>query len=252
MKSLRFGFIVLILVGFTSFSWGQRAHNKMRYKENSSTMFKGLPNLLNYDNKLLHFGFLIGYNQFNFSVKPYSDLSALDSVMSVTTVPLSGFDLAIITDLRLGKFFNLRFIPGLSFGDRIVEYTLDYGGELLATNKRIETIYLNMPLLIKFKSTRMHNVRIYALGGAQYTFDLVSNQKKSAKRNSEDIVKIQKHDVQAIAGFGFDFYMERFKFSTEFKMSFGLRDVLVRENNPYAQSIQSLNSKVIMISFLFE
>src|SRR5574344_22715 len=252
INTLKYLFISILLIPTFCF-----AQNKMRYQQKrpqtSQNLFKGLPNLQNYDNKLVHFGFLIGYNSFNFTIKPQSDLSKTDSIMSVTTTPLSGFDLAIVSDLRMGEYLNLRFIPGLSFGDRNIQYSVNYGDtSKITTDKRIETIYLNLPLFIKLKSSRMHNVRIYALGGIQYTFDLISNEKKQTQNKAQDIVKIQRHDVQAIAGFGFDFYMERFKFSTEFKMSFGLRDILVREANPYANSIKSLNSQVIMISFLFE
>lgn len=254
---MNFKFCKFFLISLIFIQVSGIAQNKMRYQQtrpqSRSSIFKGLPNLQKYDDKLLHFGFLIGYNSFNFTIKPEADLSNLDSIMSVTTTPLSGFDLAIVSDLRMGKYLNLRFIPGLSFGDRNIEYTVNYGDSaVIATNKRIETIYLNLPLFIKLKSSRMHNVRVYALGGIQYTFDLISNEKKQTQNQTQEIVKIHRHDVQALAGFGFDFYMERFKFSTEFKMSFGLRDILVRESNPYANSIKALNSRVIMISFLFE
>ena len=51
----------------------------------------GVPNLMRYDNKLFHFGFLLGYNQFDFSIRSKADLSEYDSLMVVNTAAMSGF-----------------------------------------------------------------------------------------------------------------------------------------------------------------
>lgn len=213
----------------------------------------GIPNLQKYDKQLLHFGFLVGYNQFDFLIKAESDLSKYDSLMVINTTALSGFNLGIVTNLRMGKYFDLRLIPGLSFGDRIVNYTIKYdNGEQLINKKNIESVYLDIPLLIKFKSSRMHNVRAYVIAGAQYSLDLISAAKKKHAKNNDIVLKLYPNDVQAQVGVGFDFYCTYFKFSTELKMSFGLVNLLVKENNAYAESVTSLKSKLLQISFMFE
>ena len=213
----------------------------------------GVPNLMKYDNQLLHFGFLIGYNQFNFTIDPKSDLAQFDSLMVVNTSPLSGFNLGIITNLRMGKYFDLRFIPGLSFGDRIVNYTIKYKNSTrLVTRKNIESVYLDLPLLVKFKSSRMHNVRAYVITGVQYSVDLISAAKKKNRTTNEIVLKLYPNDFQSQIGVGADFYLTYFKFSTELKMSFGLNDLLVKENNLFASSVNSLKSKILQISFMFE
>lgn len=213
----------------------------------------GVPNLLKYDKQLLHFGFLIGYNQFDFQINPKSDLSEYDSLMIINTAALSGFNLGIVTNLRLGKYFDLRFIPGLSFGDRIVNYTIQYPNNVqLVTRKNIESVYLDLPLLVKFKSSRMHNVRAYVVTGMQYSLDLISAAKKKSKSKNEIVLKLYPSDFQAQVGVGVDFYLTYFKFSTELKMSFGINNLLVKEENLYSHSIHSLKSKILQISFLFE
>lgn len=213
----------------------------------------GIPNLMKYDEQVIHFGFLIGYNQFNFSIDPKSDLAQFDSLMVVNTSALSGFNLGIITNLRIGKYFDLRFIPGLAFGDRIVNYTIKYqNSSRLVTHKNIESVYLDLPLLVKFKSSRMHNVRAYVVTGVQYSVDLISAAKKKNYTNNEIVLKLYPNDFQAQIGVGADFYLTYFKFSTELKMSFGLNDLLVKENNLFANSVNSLRSKILQISFMFE
>jgi hypothetical protein len=213
----------------------------------------GVPNLLKYDKQRFHFGFMIGFNSFDFSISTKANLAEYDSLMQIYTDPLSGFNLGIVTNMRLGEYFDLRFIPGLAFGDRALKYTIKYSnGEEYDTYKNIESVYLDFPLLVKFKSSRMHNVRAYVIGGAQYSRDLISNARKQASNPRETYLKIYPDDFQAQAGVGFDFYMTYFKFSTEFKMSFGLNSILKKENNIYATSVTGLRTRIIQISFLFE
>ena len=213
----------------------------------------GVPNLQKYDNQLFHFGFLLAYNQFDFDIRSKSDLSEYDSLMVINTAAMSGFNLGIVTNLRLGKYFDLRFIPGLSFGDRVVNYTIRYPDQSrLITKKNIESVYLDLPLLLKFKSSRMHNVRAYVIAGAQYSLDLISAAKKQNNNPREIMLKLYPNDVQAQVGVGVDFYCRFFKFTTEFKMSFGLINLLVKEDNIYATSVQSLRSKMMQVSFIFE
>ncbi len=214
----------------------------------------GVPNLLKYDKKPFHFGFMLGYNQFNYKIASDHDLSEYDSLKSITTQSLSGFSLGIVTNLRLGKYFDLRFIPGLSFGDRYVNYSILYStGNKVVTQKNLESVYLDLPVLVKYKSSRMlNNIRAYVIAGGQYSFDMISAKKKKQNANQEIVLKLNPHDFQAQVGVGLDFYCTYFKFTTEFKMSFGLFDMLYHENNIYAKSVTSLRSQVMQISFIFE
>ena len=229
--------LLLIVISLTSF--GQKRF--------------GVPNLIKYDRQRFHFGFMIGLNNFDFSIRSKPDLAEYDSLMKIESKGLTGFNLGIVTNMRLGEYFDLRFIPGLAFGDRQLNYYVRYfDGTEFYTNKYVESVYLDFPLMVKFKSSRMHNVRVYVVGGAQYSRDLISNARKQASNPREVYVKIFPNDFQAQVGFGFDFYMTYFKFSTEFKMSFGMKNLLKTEPNMYATSVTSLKSRLVQISFLFE
>jgi len=214
----------------------------------------GVPNLVKYDKRRFHFGFTLGYNNFDYSISSKPDLAEYDSLMMIHTRPMSGFSLGIVTDLSLGKYFDLRFIPGLSFGDRYIDYTIRYAdGSELVTGKNLQSVYLDLPILFKYKSSRMlNNIRAYVIAGGQYTFDMISAKKKKAPENGEVVLKLNPHDVQAQVGVGLDFYCTYFKFTTEFKMSFGLLNMLVPENNMYATSVTGLYAKNMQISFIFE
>lgn len=186
-------------------------------------------------------------------VKPETDLAPFDSLMVVESSQMSGFNLGVITDLRLNNNFNLRFIPSLSFGDRVLHYTIKFQDTVFYdVDKKIESTYIDFPLYVKFKSSRMNNVRLYIIGGIQYSIDLASQAKKKQLDRDEIYVKLYRQDYSFHAGVGADFYLTYFKFSTELKMGYGFRDLIVREGNLYSNSIERLNSKILQISFLFE
>ena len=211
------------------------------------------PNLVSYDKKKFHFGFMLGYNMANFAIKPKTNLNEFDSLMIIETTPMSGFNIGIVSDLHLGKHFNLRFIPEISLLDRIVTYNIRYDNKnIYKVNKKIESVSLDFPLLLKFKSIRMQNVRFYVIGGAQYSLDLASQARKQSQNSNVTQLKLLRHDLQTQVGVGVDMYMNLFKFAIEFKMSYGMLNLLKNEDNLYTNSIDHLNSKIFHLSFLFE
>lgn len=261
MKSVRL-IIVSLLFCYLSFSG----------KGYGQTLW--ILNMPMYDQEsVFHFGFVLGANLSYVTIRPIADLTShnFDStfipdilplpdsakVLSITGNAAPGFVISIVSNMRLGNNFDLRFIPSLTFGDRDLVYTIrTYRKEsesLLVISKKIPSTYVNFPLELKFKSDRYNNFRAYLMGGAQYTLDLASQAKKREQRNSDQkIVKFNRDDVYLEAGVGFDFYNEWFKLGLEFKMMYGLFDQLKREHNLYTNSIQSLKSKIFQFSITFE
>lgn len=260
MKILRtFTTVILLLLLFnTEGSYGQR----MR-----------LLNMETYDQDMFHFGFVLGANQCFLTVRPIPDLSSrvFDStyipdilplpdsarIMSVYSTPALGFVISIVSNMRIGDHFDLRFIPSLSFGDRNIIYNLQtyWRNDTFTLNitKKVPSTYINFPIEFRYKSLRYNNFRTYLMAGAQYTLDLASQAKKREQKNADQkIVKFNANDVYAEAGVGFEFYNEWFKFGIELKMMYGLMDVLKREHNIYTDGIESLKSKIFQVSFTFE
>jgi len=260
MLRIRYFLIVLTLICFSSRAFSQSLK---------------VPNLANYDKSPYHFGFLLGVNQMFFTVNTYPGYQNImyynnDSVQSipdqscdsanlynVEPKPALGFVIGIIGNLRLGDHFDFRFTPSLTFGERDLVYTLksynDYSPdpEILVVTKNIQSTFVDFPLMIKYKGNRIQNVRPYIMAGAKYSIDLASNAKKKAE-NSAAHVFINRKDVYAIGGFGFDFYTAYFKFGTEISMSYGLFDILKHDNTIYTQAIERMSSRIFQISFTFE
>ena len=210
-----------------------------------------IENLPGYDYKKYHFGFVLGLNKMDFAIKPKEDFKAFDSLFVLQSRPQWGFDIGIVSNLRLSQYLDLRFIPTLSFGDRNLNYKLAFKDSVVFDDvKKVESTLLEFPLLFKYKSARITNVRAYVIGGAKYTIDLASKQGK--KNQGDVLVKLRKNDFAFEVGVGFDFYLEYFKFATELKMAYGIKDLLIRDQTIYTDPISRLSSKTLMISFLFE
>lgn len=208
-------------------------------------------NLENYDQRRIHFGFLIAANIADFRIK-YNPKYGTDSVISVLSKRESGFNLGIVTDLRLAEHFNLRFIPTLSFSTRILQYQIIENKELKVLEKPVESIYMDMPLLFKFKSDRVGNFRAYLIAGGRYSIDMASEKDINSNLISDILVKVDKSDFMIEFGIGFDLYLTYFKLSPEIKYSFGLKNILVQEQNALTSPLNSLTSRILQISFNLE
>ena len=205
-------------------------------------------NMPNYDQKRYHFGISLAYNMSDFKVTHSESFIGHDSILVAESKKGPGFNLGIIADVPFGKFFDVRFIPTLAFAEKGLDYTMKKDFEKV--NKNIESVYLDFPLLLKFKSERVGNFRAYVIGGAEYFIDMASNAKA---RKSEDKVKVAKNDYAYDYGAGVDIYFPMFKLSLEIKMAHGISNVLVADDKLiYADVLQSLHSRTYLFSVHFE
>ena len=211
---------------------------------------------LNYskeDNKILHWGFSVGLNSMDYGIKrtlnSYS--TPVDTgifVPDVSTVFPPGFQVQIVSDLKLGPNLNLRFLPGISFGQRALSfYRLSDGTKDLNIN--IGSAFLDFPLSLKYRSERLNNYRPYLIGGVNYRYDMSS-------RNDERVyINIKPGDLYVEFGIGVDWYLPFFKLSTELKAGVGLTNLVTFEtvDKPqYQNSIDGIRSYIIGLSFHFE
>lgn len=209
-------------------------------------------NLPTYYKQRLHFGFTIGVNRANFIIHPVSHFERFDSLKSVESVPKFGFNLGIVSELMLHKYITLRFIPNLSFAERNLQYSFE-GFDTIVRKKSIESTFLNFPLNLKLRSKRVNNFGAYIIAGGSYSLDLASKRKVvNSEDPNEQIVKLKRDDFGYEVGAGAEFYLEYFKFAIEGKLSIGTKNLLIKDNTIYSNSIDKLNSKVFLISITFE
>lgn len=205
-----------------------------------------------YDEKLLHFGFSMGFNAMDFNITPSKNYQDTTSLYPDVTRLYPGINIQIVTDLKIAKYFDIRFLPGVSFGQRTVNYYLNKVPDPIP--QKLESSFLEFPLLLKFKGARLNNVRPYVIGGINYRYDLAG--KKEYDEAKSVYIRLKRPDLYYEFGAGFDFYLTYFKLSVELKMSNGIGDVLVKEPAPrypqYYNAIEKLKSQIWILAFHFE
>ena len=208
-------------------------------------------NLPNYEKEALHFGFNLGVNNTNFIVYPRT---LDDSIYIVESTPQTGFNLGIISDLRVHDYVTLRFVPNLSFAQRNLDYSIHQKKGVGVYTKKVESTFLNFPIDLKVRSARLNNGAAYVLAGAAYTIDLASQKyvDNTSLTLTEQVIKLRKDDIALEAGVGVEFYLPYFKFALEGKLSLGIRNLLINDNTIFSNSIEKLNSKVFLLSITFE
>lgn len=214
-------------------------------------------NYRKFDKKLIHFGFMLGVNTADFSTRYKPNMLSEYNTYSIENESQPGFQLGIISSLKIGTpLIRLRFIPSLSFQERVLNYSFyeenDEGElELESDEERVGSTNLDFPLLFKFRTKRYNNFAAYAILGAQYTLDLQS-QEESAQKFADPFIKIKRDDIQGQVGAGFDFFLPFFKFGIELKLSHGLINGFIQDGTRLSKPIDALYNRVWWFSLTFE
>ncbi len=207
------------------------------------------------DNKPVHWGFTFGVNKTDFSIFKNQNLFDNDSIniYGIESNSMPGFFLGPVFNVRLGKFFDLRFLIDISFTQRNFTYYLasstDSSASLSTEQIKIPSSFIEFPILLKYKGARINNFRPYVILGTSGKYDLASLRKINV---DEAHLKIAPFDMYLEVGPGFDFYFPYFKFSVELKYSNGFFNLLEDDNSIYSQPIDALKSHSFMLSFHFE
>ncbi|MBP8822360.1 MAG: PorT family protein [Flavobacteriales bacterium] len=210
-------------------------------------------NLPNFDLRRFHFGFLLSYNTSDLfmTMKPSSPFT--DSLLAVDHVKQPGFNLGIVASLNMSDNLSLRFLPTLSFQDRILKYAfLKPDGKTANFQKPIESTYLEFPLLLKFRSDRINNFAVYLIGGGKFGIDMASKKDVDNALDEDVVVKLAKYDYSAEVGGGMDMFLPYFKFGIELKTGIGIPNLLVDDGTRFSSPLQSLRSKTYVLTFTFE
>ncbi len=200
----------------------------------------------NWDKQKVFWGYYLGLNNKDLKIT-YNNPNAFVNVTSS-----GGFEVGLIGDLRLHKNINLRLEPGLSSNTKTLEFTHIEGGE----NVRIREIngtYLRIPLLFKFSTDRLNNIRPYVVGGVSYDYNFSSNQDNPFD-NLDGEFRMKKNNFMYEIGIGVDLYLPFFIFSPSIRGVFAINDELVRDadtDSLWTGSIDYLGTRGVFIKFAF-
>ncbi len=213
-------------------------------------------NYRRFDEKLIHFGFMLGGNTADFMMFPVADSYQKFGLKSIVNNAGPGGQIGIVSTLKVGTpVVRLRFIPTLSFQERIIKYQFEGDtpsqDDDFFNEERLNSTNLDFPLMFQFRTLRLNNFAAYGLLGGQYTLDLQSQQDAS-QDFLDPFLKIKKHDFQGQIGGGIEFFAPYFKFGMEIKYSHGFRNVFIQDDTFISQPIDRLYNRVWWFSLIFE
>lgn len=206
-----------------------------------------LMNMTDHDDKRYYFGLTFGANVSQYRLKLEQNFVNSDSFRRITPIWSPGFNLGLMANMRLSNFIDVRLVPSLSFAEKKLKFNMSPD---TTSTRSVESIYLHIPLQLKFKSNRLNNFRFYGMLGGKFDYDMSSNARS---RRADEWLKVSPIDLGYEIGFGFEFYNPNFIFSPEIKLSQGLMNQLYKSPDiPLSNAINSLNARSIVISIHLE
>lgn len=206
-------------------------------------------NYRDFQQKPYYFGITLGINNSNYRIYHSKNFIRNDSFARAESVTGPGFNLGIVSNLKVGEYFDLRFLPTLSFTEHTIRYSpVGERGRIL--NRPIQSVLVEVPFHVRYKSAVYHDFRLFIIGGVKYSFDVASD---SRTRQAAGLVRIAPTDFSVEYGAGIQFFFPYFIFSPELKISQGLNNVLIY-NNRLEQStvLEKVLSRTFTISLHFE
>jgi len=226
-KATLIGFSIAFLLGFSALGQGKKyiqVHDEF------------------YDEKPLHFGFMFGLTSSNYFANGFPSKLVND----VTGEPLTlssprtvGFQIGGIVNYALSKHVEVKSGLNIALYDRQIQFANE---DLISR----ESTWLEIPLLLKFRSVRRQNHRMYLISGVK--LGLEANVKK---KNTS--VTANTSELSLEYGIGFERFYRFFKFSPEIRISHGINNLFVPPGtaNSYSK-LSQLNSHTISLIFNFE
>ncbi len=216
----------------------------------AQAQIKGTFNFLEFEKKPYYFGITLGINSSNYKITHAKDFILNDSINIAESIRGPGFNLGIVTNLKLGQYFDLRALPTLSFIERRLNYTLtEQRGDFV---RKVESVHVEFPFHVRYKSAPYKDLRVFVVGGIKYSFD-VASESRTRQALANELVKVSPSDFQVEYGVGIQYFFPYFIFSPEFKVSQGISNILL--NNDvlvYSNALERILSRTFTISFHFE
>lgn len=208
-----------------------------------------IENLQNFDQKKIHFGYFVGFNQYNYKLDYKNNP---DKRTLINQKP--GLSVGLIVDLKLKENLNFRFEPGLYTNKSdVIFYDRAKFFQNSDTIRSIKSTYVHLPILLKYSAKRYNNLRPYILGGLSTSFNLSSNQ-NNPEDNSNGTFRLKTNTFYYELGVGIDFYFQYFKFSPSIRGVFSLKDELVQDtelDSPWTGNIQKMSARGIFLNLSF-
>lgn len=203
-------------------------------------------NMETFQKQRVHWGYYLGFNFYDFKFD-YKENSAEEILVNSS----ASFNVGLVGNLRLHEYVDLRLEPGLYYSQRDLFFP---GFENPRDRLReVKSTYIHVPLLVKFSSLRIGNIRPYLVGGASASLNLSSNY-NAQDDNYEQRFRMNQWTYNYEVGFGIDIFLEYFIFSPSIRGVFSINNEIIPDNNPnspWTGNIESMKTRGVFINFTF-
>jgi hypothetical protein len=203
-----------------------------------------------YDLQKLHFGFTIGTHLTDFRYELSDEFLNNDTLLRLDVDQSAGFNLGAVMDYHITEELDVRFIPTLTLSSRSMISVFDRGNREQTVSKEVTSTYVEVPLMLKYKSKRLGNFRFFVLGGGKFSYDFGSDE--GSEQGPEQIPQLKTITYLYEYGLGVDIYLQYFKFTPQVKFSRSLTNALVDNDDPISRSLEAAYPRFTYISFFFE
>ncbi len=199
-----------------------------------------------YDDKLIHYGFFFAAPVTRFNVGYSPAFITSDSSYRIYSPNRGSFRVGFVVNAHLTNRFDLRLTPAVSLFSREVQY--DYPGGTSRTETR-ESTWVDFPLLLKYKSERRNNSRMYLLAGGAFSVETNVRRKENVGTSR---LSTGTMDFAVEYGVGFEQFFEYFKFAPELRFSHGLINLYRPSGNIASVGINRLTTHSVTLYLNFE
>ena len=204
------------------------------------------------DQRRFHYGFLLGFHLQDMELKNTGIIDEASGEQWYADVDnySPGFSVGVLGEMRLNTYLALRTTPTLHFGQKTVRFHEQISGR--DSSQNIKSIYISIPIDVKFTPPRFNNYRPYLIAGVNPMVDLTTKR--------QGALRLKPFDCYLEVGMGCDIYLPFFKLIPELKFCFGLMDILQRNRNDltdrtlrkFTESLDGASSKMIVLTLYFE
>jgi len=225
MAHMKGKLLIVLLMGFSISVYSQKAKP---------------PNLVLFDYQQFHFGYSVGINYMGFTALPIDDYT-------INLKQYPGLNINLVTNYRLNKNLDIRFLPGIQFSQRDLSINS-------SEPWKIESVYIDLPIDLKYRADRINNYAPYLIAGIAPRIDLTGGE----IQNWRAVQRLLKpFDIYPELGFGFDFYLQEVKLAAELKFSVGLLNIYQNPGTDpayqlFAQGVDRILSRMVILAIHVE
>lgn len=200
-----------------------------------------------YDDKPIHYGFLLALPITRFNVRHSDTFLEADSAYSIVSPAKGAFRVGFTVNAFLTDHFDIRTTPSVSLYERQVRYSYPNADYRFESR---ESTWIEVPLLLKYKSVRRGNTRMYLIAGLGLGIE--TNVKRSRGGGGGTQLDTKTSDLTIEYGIGLEQFFQYFKFAPELRFSHGIGNILQSGGNSANTGISRLTTHTVTLGLNFE